>query len=136
MEAISRECSLPSSIRDPFLTTVGDYDRSKPAVLSSPIRLSGAGHGVDGWYVPSPVPPHVVLVRATGDGPSELASLGLTDREVDVARALAGGGTNAQLADALGISEGTVRKHLERLYRVLEVDNRTAAAARIHDLLG
>ena len=127
---------LPSAIRDPFLTAVGDYDRSKPAVLSSPIRLSGAGHGVDGWYVPSPVPPHVVLVRATADGHAELASLGLTDREVDVARALAGGGTNAQLADALGISEGTVRKHLERLYRVLEVDNRTAAAARIHDLLG
>ncbi|MEM7287642.1 MAG: LuxR C-terminal-related transcriptional regulator [Actinomycetota bacterium] len=128
---------LPSTIRDPFLHAVGRYDRAQPAVLSSPIRLSGAGHGVDGWYVPSPVPPHVVLVRACGDPDgSTLASLGLTEREIDVARALVDGGTNAQLAETLEISEGTVRKHLERVYRVLGVDNRTAAAARVRDLLG
>lgn len=126
---------LPNSIRDPFLRTVADYDRSQPAVLSSPIRLSGAGPGVDGWYVPSPVPPHVVLVKASGhDDAGALLDMGLTDRELDVARVLVGGGTNAQLAEGLGISEGTVRKHLERIYRVLEVDNRTAAA-RIRDFL-
>ena len=126
---------LPGRIRDPFLRTVAGYDRSEPAVLSSPIRLSGAGTGVDGWYVPSPVPPHVVLVRAAdGDDGTALLELGLTQRELDVARALASGGTNAQLGERLGISEGTVRKHLERLYRVLEVDNRAAAAARIRDL--
>ena len=127
---------LPSTIRDPFLASVAHYDRAQPAVLSSPVRLSGAGRGIDGWYVPSPVPPHVVLVKASDGGDATaLVELGLTEREVDVARALVGGGTNAQLADRLGISEGTLRKHLERIYRVLEVDNRTAAAARIHDFL-
>ena len=126
---------LPATIRDPFLRTVRSYDPSRPAVLSPPVRLSGAGGGIDGWYVPSPVPPHVVLVKATDEnGPSPLADLGLTAREVEVAGALAGGGTNAQLATRLGISEGTVRKHLERIYRALEVDNRTAAVARIRKL--
>jgi DNA-binding NarL/FixJ family response regulator len=45
-------------------------------------------------------------------------------------RCLAAGHTNAQIARRLGISEGTVRTHLEDIYGRLNVSNRTAAVLR------
>jgi DNA-binding NarL/FixJ family response regulator len=45
-------------------------------------------------------------------------------------RLLAAGHTNAQIARRLGISEGTVRTHLENLYGRLNVSSRTAAVTR------
>jgi DNA-binding NarL/FixJ family response regulator len=43
---------------------------------------------------------------------------------------LAAGHTNARIARQLGIAEGTVRTHLEAIYRRLGVTNRTAAVCR------
>ncbi|HEX3195887.1 MAG TPA: LuxR C-terminal-related transcriptional regulator, partial [Streptosporangiaceae bacterium] len=43
---------------------------------------------------------------------------------------VAAGHTNAQIARRLGISEGTVRTHLENIYRLLNVSSRTAAVTR------
>jgi regulatory LuxR family protein len=38
--------------------------------------------------------------------------------------------TNIQIARQLGLSEGTVRTHLENIYGRLQVSNRTAAVVR------
>jgi DNA-binding NarL/FixJ family response regulator len=54
----------------------------------------------------------------------------LTARHRDLLRLLAAGHTNAQIARRLGISEGTVRTHLENLYGRLNVSSRTAAVTR------
>jgi DNA-binding CsgD family transcriptional regulator len=54
----------------------------------------------------------------------------LTPRQKDLLRLLAGGHTNAQIARRLGISEGTVRTHLENIYERLQVSSRTAAVTR------
>ena len=54
----------------------------------------------------------------------------LTARQNDLLRLLAAGHTNAQIARRLGISEGTVRKHLENIYDRLGVSSRTAAVTR------
>ena len=43
---------------------------------------------------------------------------------------LAAGHTNTQIARRLGISEGTVRTHLENIYDKLHVSSRTAAVTR------
>ena len=51
----------------------------------------------------------------------------LTPRELDVLRALAIGGTNAEIGRALFISEATVKTHLLRVFTKLGVDDRTAA---------
>lgn len=55
----------------------------------------------------------------------------LTPRQVELVRLLALGKTNRQLARDLGVAEGTVRKHLEILYRNLGVNSRTEALARV-----
>ena len=54
----------------------------------------------------------------------------LTPRQWELLRLLAAGHTNAQIARRLGISEGTVRTHLENIYERLQVSSRTAAVAR------
>jgi DNA-binding CsgD family transcriptional regulator len=54
----------------------------------------------------------------------------LTPRQTELLRLLAAGHTNTQIARRLGISEGTVRTHLENIYERLEVSSRTAAVTR------
>jgi DNA-binding CsgD family transcriptional regulator len=54
----------------------------------------------------------------------------LTPRQNDLLRLLAAGRTNTQIARQLGISEGTVRTHLENIYDRLGVSSRTAAVIR------
>jgi DNA-binding CsgD family transcriptional regulator len=54
----------------------------------------------------------------------------LTARHWELLHLLAAGHTNTQIARRLGISEGTVRTHLENIYRLLQVSSRTAAVTR------
>ncbi len=51
----------------------------------------------------------------------------LTDRETEVLEQLSKGLTYDQIAECLFISYGTVRKHVENIYRKLGVNNRTGA---------
>jgi len=45
---------------------------------------------------------------------------------------IASGATNAAVAEALVVSPGTVKKHLDNIYARLDVGSRTAAAARAY----
>jgi len=58
------------------------------------------------------------------------AQVPLTARELEVMRLVASGRTNAEIAQALWLSPGTVRKHLEHVFSKLAVHSRTAAVAR------
>ena len=51
----------------------------------------------------------------------------LTPRQWELLGLVAAGHTNGQIARRLDLSEGTIRKHLERLYTKLQVTSRTAA---------
>ena len=66
------------------------------------------------------------------------ARASLTDRELDVLRAVARGAANKEIAASLGISEPTVKAHLVRIFDKLGVENRTSAAriARQQGLIG
>ena len=55
----------------------------------------------------------------------------LSPRELEVARALADGRTNRQIAEALFLSPRTVARHLESAMRKLGVNTRTAVAMRV-----
>jgi len=54
----------------------------------------------------------------------------LTPRQWELLRLLAAGYTNTQIARRLGVTEGTVRAHLENIYKRLQVSSRTAAVTR------
>ena len=54
----------------------------------------------------------------------------LTRRQRELLALVAEGYTNAQVGRRLGVSEGTVRRHLENIYTRLQVSSRTAAVAR------
>ena len=53
----------------------------------------------------------------------------LTAREQEILDLVAEGRTNAEIAERLWVSRGTVRKHLDNVYAKLGVHTRTAAAA-------
>jgi DNA-binding CsgD family transcriptional regulator len=55
----------------------------------------------------------------------------LTARQWEVLRRVATGASNTQIARGLGLSEATVRKHLENVFLRLGVQSRTEAVARV-----
>jgi DNA-binding NarL/FixJ family response regulator len=61
----------------------------------------------------------------------------LTERELEVLRLIARGATNREIAEALVISEGTVKNHISNILGRLNLRDRTQAAiyARDHGLL-
>lgn len=86
------------------------------------------------------LPPHTLFVYAVdrplrADQVDALMAAGLSRRESEVAAPLREGATNSAIAAQLGISVGTVKKHVERIFRALKVHNRTAAANAIGRLL-
>jgi DNA-binding NarL/FixJ family response regulator len=75
----------------------------------------------------------------SGPGPhsagteARTALTGLTDRERDVAHAIAEGKTNAEIAAELFMSVPTVKTHISRLLTKLGLNNRVQIALLAHD---
>jgi DNA-binding CsgD family transcriptional regulator len=79
--------------------------------------------------------PDVAAVESL-TGSRRTATHGLTARELEVLRLIAGGRTNREIAAALVISEHTVARHVQNIFAKLRVTSRTAAGAFAfeHDL--
>jgi DNA-binding NarL/FixJ family response regulator len=54
---------------------------------------------------------------------------GLSRRELEVLRLVASGGTNREIAAALGISERTIDRHVSNIFTKIDVSSRAAATA-------
>jgi DNA-binding NarL/FixJ family response regulator len=65
-----------------------------------------------------------------------LSVLGLSQRETEVLACLIQGQDNNAIAQRLAINTGTVRKHLENIFRKLDVSSRTEAIAKVLEKLG
>jgi DNA-binding NarL/FixJ family response regulator len=81
------------------------------------IRSAAAGQSV---LAPSVAARLMERMRTPADEP-------LSAREIDVLRAVARGASNREVADALFISEATVKTHLIHIFQKLGVADRTAA---------
>jgi len=57
----------------------------------------------------------------------------LTPRELQIAAAVAGGLRNKEIAEKLGIAEGTVKIHLHVIYDKLKIDGRMALVLRMKE---
>jgi DNA-binding CsgD family transcriptional regulator len=70
---------------------------------------------------------HLDRIVAATDAVSE--THGLTQREIEVLRAIAQGKSNRAIANELHLSERTVHRHVSNIFTKLDVDSRTAAVA-------
>jgi DNA-binding CsgD family transcriptional regulator len=78
-------------------------------------------------------PPVCLLGGAAGGSAGQGNPLGaLTARESEVLQAIAHGRTNAQIAAALFVTEGTIKSHVKHILRKLGAGNRTEAVAKFH----
>lgn len=79
---------------------------------------------------------HLALVRLARQAPARrqgrapAARRPLSGREADIVSWLREGKRNDEIGALLGISTLTVKNHLQRIYRLLDVHNRTEAVAR------
>ena len=97
---------------------------------SEPEDLSRAIHTVyAGDTIIAPDLAQKMLTTFEGGRPGGSAHLAppLTERELEVIKALAQGMSDRQIARSLGISEKTVRNHTSNIYRKLHIFDRTQA---------
>ncbi|WP_062431035.1 response regulator [Herbidospora daliensis] len=96
--------------------------RSSPAMLAEAVRAA-----VSGDTLISPQITVRLLRELTAPAPADRASL--TGRELEIARLVALGHTNAEIAAALFITAGTVKNHVAGIQRKLAARNRVGIAA-------
>jgi DNA-binding NarL/FixJ family response regulator len=141
VSGLRRLCEAWPSVRILVTADAGDRD----TILDV---LSAGSHG----FVPksSSAPELEQALRATAEGhvfvsplsanqnPPESASPKasmvdprLTVRQKEVLELVAAGKSNKQIAIALGISEGTVKVHVNAAFRALGVHNRVSATTRL-----
>lgn len=70
-----------------------------------------------------------MLVRSRPRTPVLLPNT-LTPRELEVLKLMAGGRTNLAIADALFITDGTVKQHVKHILKKLQASNRSEAVVR------
>ena len=55
----------------------------------------------------------------------------LTSRQIEIVNLAASGASNRDIGERLGLSEGTVKQHMSRIFKRLGVQNRAEAVARL-----
>ncbi len=76
----------------------------------------------------SPRAAKVLLAELRGDPPDQRTGPPLSKRELEVLELLVHGHTYADVAQALGIAEGTVQTYVKRIYEKLDVSTKAEAA--------
>ena len=129
----------------PVLMLVND---DSPEVVEQALRGGATGYLVNGQYSPDEL---IAAVLATAQGQprlspaavralvdrlrnseeyaAQLPSSRLSRREAEIVEQLVRGHTNAEIARALGISEKTVKNHVNHVYAKLHTRNRAETVA-------
>jgi DNA-binding NarL/FixJ family response regulator len=84
--------------------------------------INGVWRGQDGWLS------RRVAARMSIWTRDDAEQHGLTNRELEVLQTIVDGKTNQEAGLTLGISDKTIEKHLESIYRKLGVSSRVEAA--------
>jgi DNA-binding NarL/FixJ family response regulator len=107
-----------------------------PAEIVRAIELVSAGEGILSPTVARQLIAHVAADGTSSEDRRTVARRRLerlTDRELDVARAVGQGKTNAEVGGELYMSVATVKAHVTRLLSKLELQNRVQIALLVND---
>jgi DNA-binding NarL/FixJ family response regulator len=97
-----------------------------PEQLVAAVRITAAGDALLAPAITQRLIEEFVRRPPPGQGvPDQLA--GLTERELDVLRLIARGFSNTQIAESLFLGEGTVKTHINRIFRKLAIRDRAQA---------
>jgi len=105
---------------------------TEPDELALAIRAVSKGHTQLGPGLFEKALSPVAAPPATAESPPELAKL--TARELEVLRLIATGANNREIADALFLSENTVKNYVTNILSCLNLRDRTQAALFAHSL--
>ncbi|HEY9609372.1 helix-turn-helix transcriptional regulator [Allocoleopsis sp.] len=105
-----------------------------------PLQVEQSGRRLTIRLIPNPDKEQYLLLleeqQFESFSAASLELIGLTKREAEVLFWTAKDKSNAEIAQLLGCSTGTVRKHLEHIYEKLGVQTRTAAVMLALERLG
>lgn len=105
-----------------------------PAEIINAVRVVATGDAIISPSVTRTLLSHIGNVQASDRRRAASQRLAtLTDREREVATAIASGASNAEAAASLFMSEATVKAHVSRLFTKLDVTNRVQIAIAVHD---
>lgn len=122
--------SLEADKVEGFRLGADDYVTKPFGALELLARISALLRRAARSGVPAPATP---AMRVLED--AELRErFGLTDRQVAVARLVAEGCTNAEVAERLGLSFYTARNHAEQVMLKLSVSNRSSVGPLLHEV--
>ena len=121
-----------------YVRTFVDEGPGMAELLSGVLEIQRSGHS----YSSGRVPPHylrqLLAVLELDSAPAASSTAGLpeplSERELEVLVLIATGKANRSIASELFVSVGTIKTHLNNLYRKLGVHNRTQAVARAREL--
>jgi LuxR family transcriptional regulator, maltose regulon positive regulatory protein len=121
-----------------YVRTFVDEGPEMAELLSGVLEAQRRGH----LYPSGRVPPHYLrkllaaLERGSAPAASPTAGLPepLSERELEVLALIAAGKSNRRIASDLFVSVGTVKTHLNSVYRKLDAHSRTQAVARAREL--
>lgn len=107
------------------------HSYAQPAALAQALEVVASG-GI--WMGRSLVSRLLKLVTERAQDAYAWDAGRLTEREITVARYAASGQANAQIAEALGITERTVKAHLSAVFDKLGVTDRLQLALLVHGI--
>ncbi|MFL1446483.1 helix-turn-helix transcriptional regulator, partial [Nocardiopsis protaetiae] len=110
----------------------GERDRARELVRAA--HATAERHGAAPLAASAADLARRIGVGLTDEAPAPAAPAGLTARELEVARLLAAGSTNARIAQELFISAKTASVHVSNILAKLGVPNRATAGARLREL--
>lgn len=104
------------------------------AALRNAVENTMSGHMVMSITVADNLKKGLTKIRRQKEAQDALAALGLSARETEIAKLVADGFNNSQIATALYLSNGTVRNYVSMLYEKLGAADKANAIVRLKDM--